>query len=110
VENNNGTITNNPIPGTILSNNAIDVTIASGTVTISVPGIPATGTGTIDENGVISGSMTFVDSGITVTVTFNAQGAPTATGDVINGTWSFPSTDLGGGVSASGSGTWTATA
>ncbi|HET6325338.1 MAG TPA: hypothetical protein VFG04_11735 [Planctomycetaceae bacterium] len=110
VENNNGTITNNPIPGSILSNNEADFTISNGTVTVSVPGIPATGTGTIDENGVISGSATFTDDGATITVTFSGQGAPTSTGKVINGTWSFPSTALGGGVSVSGSGTFTATA
>jgi hypothetical protein len=110
VENNNGTITNNPIPGAGLSNNEVDLTIANGTVTVSVPGIPATGTGTIDENGVITGSVSFTSSSVTVTVSFSAQGAPTATGNVVNGTWSFPSTDLGGGVSESGSGTFTATA
>ena len=110
VQNDNGTITNNPIPGSILSNNEVDLTISNGTVTLSVPGIPATGTGTIDENGVISGSVSFSDNGATVTVSFSAQGAPTATGKIVNGTWSFPSTDLGGGVSISGSGAFTATA
>jgi hypothetical protein len=105
--NNNGTITNYPIPGSILSNNAVDVTISSGTVTVSVPGIPATGSGTIDNNGHIAGTVTYVDNGVTITINFSAQCAPTATGNVINGTWNF-SADLGGGVTESGSGTWTA--
>jgi hypothetical protein len=106
---NNGTITNNPIPGSILSNNAVNVTIASGVVSVSVPGIPATGTGTIDNNGNITGSVTFTDNSVAVTVNFSAQGVPTASGNVINGTWNF-STDLGGGVTESGSGNWTASA
>ena len=105
--NNNGTITIYPIPGSILSNNAVNVTIASGTVTVSVPGIPATGTGTIDNNGNIAGTVTYLDNGVTITINFSAQGTPTANGNVINGTWNF-SADLGGGVTESGSGNWTA--
>jgi hypothetical protein len=106
---NNGTITNNPIPGSILTNNAVDVTIATGTVTFSAPGVPATGTGTIDNNGNITGTASFVDNGVTVTITITGVGAPTANGNVLNGTWTIASTNLGGGVTVSGSGTWTAT-
>ncbi len=104
----NGTITNNPIPGSILSDNAVDVTISNGTVTFSVPGIPATGTGTIDYYGNIAGTATFTDNSVTVTVTITGVGAPTATGNVLSGTWSIASTNIGGGVTISGSGTWTA--
>jgi hypothetical protein len=105
--NDNGTITNNPIPGPVLTNNSLTVTISNGTLSISVPGIPATGTGTIDQNGNIVGSVSFTQNSVTVTVNFAAQGTPTASGNVINGTWTV-SANLGGGVTESGSGTWTA--
>ncbi len=108
-ENDNGTITNNPIPGSILTNNSIDVTISNGTVTFSAPGLPATGTGTIDFDGHITGSATFTDNRVTVTITLAGTGMPTASGNVLNGTWTVPSTDVGGGVTLSGSGTWSAT-
>ncbi len=105
----NGTITTDPVPGSILTNNTVDVTISNGTVSFSAPGIPATGTGTIDNNGNITGTVTFVDNSVTVTVTIAGTGAPTANGNVLNGTWTIASTSLGGGVTISGSGTWTAT-
>jgi hypothetical protein len=105
----NGTITNDPIPGSILSNNTVDVTIASGAVTFSAPGVSATGTGNIDNNGNITGSATFVNSNVTITINITGVGAPTATGNVLNGTWTIASTNLGGGETVSGSGTWTAT-
>jgi hypothetical protein len=105
----NGTITNDPIPGSILSDNTVDVTISNGTVTFSAPGVPATGSGTIDNNGNITGSATFVNNNVTVTITITGVGAPTADGNVLNGTWSIASTNLGGGETVSGSGTWTAT-
>jgi hypothetical protein len=85
------------------------VTISNGTVTFSAPGVPATGTGTIDNNGNITGTASFVDNGVTVTITIAGVGAPTANGNVLNGTWTIASTSLGGGVTVSGSGTWTAT-
>jgi hypothetical protein len=105
----NGTITNDPIPGSILSNNTVDVTIASGAVTFSAPGVSATGAGNIDNNGNITGSATFVNSNVTITINITGVGAPTATGNVLNGTWTIASTNLGGGETVSGSGTWTAT-
>jgi hypothetical protein len=43
-----------------------------------------------------------------VTVIFSGTGVPTANGNVLSGTWTvFPTN--GGGVTISGSGTWTAT-
>jgi hypothetical protein len=107
--NDNGTITNNPIPGSILSNNTVDVTISNGAVTFSAPGVPATGSGTIDFNGNITGSATFTDNNVTVTITIAGVGAPTANGNVLNGTWTVATTNLGDGETISGSGTWTAT-
>ncbi len=109
-ENDNGTITNNPIPGSLLSNNSIGVTISNGTVSFSAPGVPATGTGTIDFLGNITGSASFTDDGVTVTISITGTGQPTASGNVLSGTWTIPSTDLGSGVTISGSGTWSATA
>jgi|GEM_PF-6861935 hypothetical protein len=108
-ENDNGTITNNPIPGSLLSNNTVDVTISNGTVSFSAPGVPATGTGTIDFDGNITGTATFTDNSVTVTISLAGTGMPTASGNVLNGTWTIPSTDVGGGVTISGSGTWSAT-
>jgi hypothetical protein len=106
----NGTITNNPIPGSILSNNTVDLTILNGTVSVSIPDLSGTGTGTIDQNGNITGQASFLDNQTPVTISFAGTGAPTANGNVLSGTWTILSTNVGGGVTISGSGTWTATA
>jgi hypothetical protein len=101
----NGTSTNNAIP----SNTAVDVTIASGAVTFSAPGIPATGSGTIDSSGNITGTVSLVYNSVTVTIIIGAFGDPTPTGNVLYGSWKVASTNLGGGVTISGSGGWSAT-
>jgi hypothetical protein len=44
-----------------------------------------------------------------VTVIFSGTGVPTANGNVLSGTWTVFPTNVGGGVTISGSGTWTAT-
>jgi hypothetical protein len=61
--------------------------------------------GTTDNNGNINGLASFIENQTSVTVIF--AGAPTANGIVLNGTWDILSTNVGGGVTISGSGTWT---
>jgi hypothetical protein len=79
----NGSITTDPVPGSQVSNNTLDVTISNGTVT-------------------------FYNS-VTVTINFVGTGVPTASGNYLSGTWSIATTNLGGGETVSGSGTWSAT-
>jgi hypothetical protein len=100
----NGTTTNNVIPSTT----AVDVTIASGAVTFSAPGTPVTGSGTIDTSGNITGTASFVYNSVTVTIIIGAFGDPTPTGNILYGAWKVASTNLGGGVTISGSGGWSA--
>jgi hypothetical protein len=106
VLNNNGVITTTPIPNEV-SNLSVSLTISNGTVTLSAPGVPATGTGTIDQNGNITGATSFTVDGVAVTGQFLGTVVLTPYGNVITGTWTF-SANLGGGVTETGSGTWTA--
>jgi hypothetical protein len=106
VLNDNGVITTTPV-GDEVSDLSISLTISNGTVTLSAPGVPASGTGTIDQNGNITGSTSFTVNGVTVTGQFAGTVVLTPNGNVITGTWSF-SVDLGNGSTETGSGTWTA--
>jgi hypothetical protein len=106
VVNNNGVSSTTSIPNEV-SNLSVSLTISNGTVTLSAPGVPATGTGTIDQNGNITGTTSFTIDGVAVTGQFNGTVVLTPNGNVITGTWSF-SVNLGGGVVETGSGTWTA--
>jgi hypothetical protein len=105
VENNNGTITTSSLPGSGVTNTSVQVAILNGVVTVSVPGVAGTGTGTIDAEGNISGTVTFQSNGLTVTVHFVGKAIQTTTGDVITGTWSYTE-NYGGGIVVSSSGVW----
>jgi hypothetical protein len=108
VLNNNGTLTTTSIPNEV-SDLSLSLTISNGTVTLSAPGVPATGTGTIDQNGNIIGSTAFTIDGFAVTGQFTGQVVATPNGNVITGTWTF-AVNFGGGISETGTGTWTAEA
>jgi hypothetical protein len=103
---NNGVITTTPIPSEV-SNLSVSLTISNGTVTLSAPGVPATGTGTIDQNGNITGTTSFMIDGVAVTGQFTGTVVLTPNGNVITGAWTF-SVNLGSGIVETGSGTWTA--
>jgi hypothetical protein len=111
-ENDNGTITNIPIPGSAVTDNSINIQIFGGIVTVFINDVSGTGKGNADDGGNITGLASFVENQVPVTIVFSGSGAPTANGNVLNGTWSIPTTNIGGGVTnvtISGSGTWTAT-
>jgi PhoPQ-activated pathogenicity-related protein len=105
VTNNNGTITTSSLPGSGVTNTSVQLAISNGVVTVSVPGVAGTGTGTIDAEGNITGTVTFQSYGLTVTVHFVGKAIQTTTGDVITGTWSYTE-NYGGGIVVSGSGVW----
>ncbi len=110
----NGTITNIPIPGTTVSDNSINLQIFGGDVTVFINDVSGTGKGTADDAGNINGQASFVENQVPVTIVFSGTGVPTANGYVLNGTWFIPATNIGTGasiasVTISGSGTWTAT-
>jgi hypothetical protein len=108
----NGTITNIPIPGTTVTDNSINIQIVGGTVTVFITDVSGTGKGTADDAGNITGLASFLENQVPVTIVFSGTGVPTASGNVLNGTWSIPTTNVGAGVTnvtISGSGTWTAT-
>jgi hypothetical protein len=112
--NDNGTITNIPIPGSTVTDNSINVQIFGGDVTVFINDVSGTGKGTADDDGNINGLASFLENQVPVTIDFSGTGVPTANGYVLNGTWSIPSTNIGTGaniasVTISGSGTWTAT-
>jgi PhoPQ-activated pathogenicity-related protein len=106
-DNNHGTITTTTLPNSGFTDNSVQLAIASGVVTVSAPGVPATGTGTIDSNGNIAGTVSYVSNGVTVTVSFSGKAVQTTSGDVINGTWSY-SVTYPNGVKETGSGVWNA--
>jgi hypothetical protein len=111
-ENDNGTITNIPIPGSAVTDNSINIQIFGGIVTVFINDVSGTGKGNADDSGNITGLASIVENQTPVTIVFSGTGAPTASGNVLNGTWSIPTTNIGGGVTnvtISGSGTWTAT-
>lgn len=100
----NGTITN-----TTVTDSPINIQIFGGIVYVFLNDASGTGRGTADNNGNIGGMASFIENQTSVTVIFAGAGAPTANGIVLNGTWTILSTNVGGGVTISGSGTWTAT-
>ncbi len=101
--NDNGTITN-----TTVTDSPISIQIFGGIVYVFLNDASGTGRGTADNNGNIGGMASFIENQTSVTVIFAGAGAPTANGIVLNGTWNILSTNVGGGVTISGSGTWTA--
>jgi PhoPQ-activated pathogenicity-related protein len=105
VTNNNGTVTTSSLPGSGVTNTSVQLSISNGVVSVSVPGIAGTGTGTIDAEGNITGTVTFQSDGLTVTVSFVGKAIQTTAGDVITGTWSYTE-NYGGGYVVSGSGVW----
>jgi len=107
VVDNNGTDTTNPLPGSLVSNTSLQLSISNGVVTMTDPGVPAAGTGTIDANGNIAGTVTFQTDGVTVIVQFAGVATETPSGNQIMGTWTF-SANLGNGQTESGQGAWTA--
>jgi hypothetical protein len=84
----------------VISDGAITTTFPAGSLLTS-------GTGTIAANGAITGTTSFQEDGVTVTVTFNGSATRSLTGVRASGTWSF-SVNLGGGSTETGSGTWSA--
>jgi hypothetical protein len=108
VTNNNGTITTAFVPGGTLRDTSIQLTISNGVVAMSLPGIGAVGTGTIDGNGKIDVQVSFQSQGTTVTVHFVGTAVQTPLGDVITGKW-FYSVDFGNGITQTGSGIWQVT-
>ncbi len=105
----NGTITNVPIPGTTVTDNSINVQIFGGVVTVFINDVSGTGKGTADNGGNITGLASFLENQVPVTIVFSGTGVPTANGYVLNGTWFIHMTKIGDAVTISGSGTWTAT-
>ncbi len=108
VSDNNGTTTTSSLPGSGVTNTSVELSVSNGVVTVSVPGVAGTGTGTIDADGNITGTVTFQSDGLAVTVQFVGKAIQTTTGDVITGTWSYTE-NYGGGVVVSGSGVWDVT-
>jgi hypothetical protein len=84
----------------VISDGAITTTFPAGSLLTS-------GTGTIAANGAITGTTSFQEDGVTVTVTFNGSATRSLTGVRASGTWSF-SVNLGGGSTETGTGTWSA--
>ncbi len=100
----NGTITNSPV-----TDSSINIQIFGGVVYVFLNDVSGTGRGTADNNGNINGLASFLDNQTPVTVIFSGAGVPTANGIVLSGTWTVLPTNVGGGVTISGAGTWTAT-
>lgn len=107
VLNDNGTVTTTPVESEV-SSLALSVNIANGVVTVSAPGVPATGTGTVDQNGNLTGTFSFTVNGVTITGEITGVVVVTPDGSYITGTWSFSASS--DNVVYSGSGTWTADA
>jgi len=99
----NGTITNIP------TGSSINIQIFGGSVTVFINDVSGFGTGTAGDDGNINGLASFLENQVPVTIAFSGTGVPTANGNVLSGTWTILSTNIGGGVTISGSGTWTAT-
>ena len=73
----------------------------------------AAGSGVVEWNrddqrlGAITGSVTYTQNGLPIPVTAMGQATRSLSGVVESGTWTF-SVNLGGGVTETGSGTWSA--
>src|SRR5262249_16006811 len=63
---NNGTITNIPIPGSTVTDNSINVQIFGGVVTVFINDVSGTGKGTINNNGNITGLASFLENRVPV--------------------------------------------
>jgi PhoPQ-activated pathogenicity-related protein len=105
VTDDHGAITVATIPGTALRNNSVQLTIHNGVLSMTVPGIPATGTGTVDANGNVTGTVIYPSRGETVTVSFVGTAVQKTTGSFIMGTWSYTEV-YSDGVIEMGSGVW----
>ncbi len=83
--------------------------IQDGAVTVTFPSgsLLTAGIGTIAVNGSLTGTTTFQEDGVTVTVNFDGNATRSLTGVHASGTWSFTA-NLGSGITETGSGTWTA--
>jgi PhoPQ-activated pathogenicity-related protein len=105
VTNDNGTITTTTIPGTALPNPAVLLAVSNGVVTVSLPGVPAQGTGTIDGSGNVNGQVSLQSRGVTVIADFVGTAIQTPSGSTIVGTWSY-TVDYGNGITETGEGVW----
>lgn len=89
------------IPGTLVSDNSLDVTIRNGLATINVPGVPATGTGFVFANGGLAITTSGMLSGSDVNVRY---------GGMLSGSSSFASGfgqfDIVDTPEVTGSGSW----
>gem|GEM_PF-2921650 len=89
------------IPGTTITDNSLDVTIRNGLVTISVPGVPATGTGFVFANGGLAVTTDGTLSGTDVNVRY--AGMLSGGSFSANGFGTFEIVDT---PDVSGSGSW----
>src|SRR5580704_8884469 len=100
--NDHGTKTTTPVnasPFTAVINN--------GVMTVSFPSSSGvTGSATINVNGRVTGTSTFTENGVTITVTSGGPASRGMQGVNGSGTWSFKATTIATGVSIAGSGTY----
>jgi hypothetical protein len=93
----------NKIPGLLLSDNTLNISISNGVVTISLPGIPATGTGSINDQGTLTfdgiGDLGGISLDVSYTGGVDLQNP--VNGHAGQGTWTITNAP---GIS--GSGTW----
>jgi len=100
VVDNNGTITTSPVTAT-----AYTAVIKDGVISVTIPG--GSGTGTVDSQGDITGSVNIQIDGVTVAVPFTGMIAAVGpSGTTANGTWQY-SANVGNGIAVSGNGSWT---
>jgi PhoPQ-activated pathogenicity-related protein len=101
VVNNNGTITTTPVAATPLT-----AIIKNGQIAVTIPG--GTGTGTVDSQGDVSGSVNIQIDGVTVAVPFTGMIAAVGpSGTAATGSWQY-SAKVANGIVVSGKGSWTA--
>ncbi|MDB5387750.1 MAG: hypothetical protein JWM11_3396 [Planctomycetaceae bacterium] len=91
------------IPGLLLSDNTLNISISNGVVTISLPGIPATGTGSINDQGTLTFDGIGDLGGISLDVSYTGgiDLLNPVNGHAGQGTWTITNAP---GIS--GSGTW----
>jgi hypothetical protein len=99
----NGSTTTTPItPGTFsaaITNGVVSSSFSSSS------GVTSPG-GTIDVNGRINSTLTFVEDGVTITVTASGPASRGVDGVNGSGVWTFRA-NLPGGIFVTGRGTWT---
>jgi hypothetical protein len=99
----NGSTTTTPItPGTfsaVITNGVVSSSFSSSS------GVTSPG-GTIDVNGRINSTVTFVEDGVTITVTASGPASRGVDGVNGSGVWTFRA-NLPGGIFVTGRGTWT---